>query len=222
MGYLLDNCLFARLTADIVDQCLPFQCSKDSDIDSFSHNGTKDNYSDYNKEMMGYSHCFYTDSPIPEMVCAFSLSHTALRTAPLPNNRKNRFNKSIPNNKRRSQYPAILIGQLCVFDKFSHMNIGEEMLDLIKTLAIEETNNCAARYLVVDAVNNPKVLSFYKDNGFQFLFSSDTEELECLHNIAKETSFRKLKRFFTKQPLQIAKCKTRLMYFDLILLSTKS
>lgn len=218
MGYLLDKCLFGRLTTEIIEQCLPYKCSKDIDIDSFFHNGTKDNYSDYNKEMMGYSHCFYTDSTNPELVCAFSLSNTTLRTAPLPSNRKNRFNKSIPNNKRRSQYPAILIGQLCVFDKFSHMNIGVEMMDLIKTLAIEETNNCAARYLVVDAVNTDKVLSFYEKNGFKYLFSSDKEESECLHNVAQETCFQKLKRVFTRQPAPTVECKTRLMYFDLILL----
>lgn len=218
MGYLLDHCLFDRLSTEIINQCQPFKCSKDPDIDSFFHNDTKDNYSDYNKEMMGYSHCFYTDSSTPEMVCAFSLSHSALRTSPLPKRKRNKFNKSIPNNKRRSQYPAILIGQLCVFDKFTHNNIGEEMVDLIKTLAIEETNNCAARFLVVDAVNTPKVLSFYKNNGFDFLFSSDEEELECLHSLVKESLFQRLKRTLFRQPKPVVECKTRLMFFDLILL----
>lgn len=40
------------------------------------------------------------------------LSNTALRAAPLPKSQRNRFNRTIPNAKRRSQYPAILIGQL--------------------------------------------------------------------------------------------------------------
>ena len=35
MGYLLDNCLFDRLTSDIIDQCQPYSCEKDADIDSF-------------------------------------------------------------------------------------------------------------------------------------------------------------------------------------------
>lgn len=209
MGYLLDNCLFDRLTSDIIYQCQPYSCEKDADIDSFFHSNTKDNFADYQNEMMGYSHCFYTDvsdynsthpeSPRqPELVCAFSLSNSALRTAPLPNPKRNRFNKSIPNAKRRSQYPAILIGQLCVFDKFRHLDVGREMMNLIKTLAINPDNTSAARFLVVDALNTPKVLEYYRNNGFDFLFSSDDEEMNCLHK---------------------ASCPTRLMYFDLIVLN---
>ena len=175
MGYLLDNCQFDRLSSEIITQCQPYKCTKDSGIDSFFHDGTKDNYSDYESEMMSFSHCFYTDveaynkehpenQKAPEMVCAFSLSNTALRTAPLPNSQRNRFNRDIPNAKRRSQYPAILIGQLCVFDGFGGHDIGDEMMDLIKTIAINPENRYAARYLVVDAVNHPKVLAYYTKN----------------------------------------------------------
>lgn len=35
MGYLLDNCLFDRLSSDIINQCQPYSCEKDADIDSF-------------------------------------------------------------------------------------------------------------------------------------------------------------------------------------------
>ena len=211
MGYLLENCLFARLSSDIISKCQPYSCGMDAEIDSFFHEHTKDNYADYQDEMMGYSHCFYTDvsafneahpeSPRqPEIVCAFSLSNSALRTAPLPSTQRNRFNKTIPNAKRRSQYPAVLIGRLCVFDSFHHLNVGKEMMDLIKTVVLNQENTSAARYLVVDAVNQQKVLEYYLNNGFQFLFSSDEEERDCLH---KKSS------------------PTRLMYFDLILLNQK-
>lgn len=211
MGFLLDKCLFDRLSSEIIGRCKPYTCTIDTDIDSFFHDGTNDNYADYQEEMMGYSHCFYTDvsncndgcpaSPEkPELVCAFSLSNTALRTAPLTNSRRNQFNRPIPNAKRRSQYPAILIGRLCVFDAFRHLNVGREMMDLIKTIAINPENSSAARYLVVDAVNRPKVLEYYLNNGFQFLFPSEEEERNCLR--------RKT-------------CPTRLMFFDLILLNQR-
>lgn len=218
MGYLLDNCLFDRLSTEIINQCQPYKCSKDSDIDSFFHDGTKDNYADYDTEMMGFSHCFYTDAECPQMVCAFSLSNTALRTAPLPKSKRNKFNKIIPNAKRRSQYPAILIGQLCVFDGFGHQHVGDEMMDLIKTIAINPENTTAARYLVVDAVNKPKVISFYEKNGFKFLFASGQEEQECLHNVPNESIWRRIKRFVTGSKEQNPECRTRLMYFDLIVL----
>ena len=62
----------------------------------------------------------------------------------------------------------------------------------------------AARYLVVDAVNNPKVIRFYEDNGFVMLFESDQQELEYLHG--------------GRNADEIAVCRTRLMFFDLIVL----
>ena len=63
------------------------------------------------------------------------------------------------------------------------------------------------RYVIVDAVNKGKVLQFYKDNGFDFIFASDEEEMKYLskeESVADNDYFRE----------------TRLMYFDLMLLST--
>ena len=218
MGYLLEHCQYGRLSPEIIDQCQPYKCSNNPDIDSFFHEGKEDNYTDYLNEMMGYSHCFYTDEEHPQMVCAFSLSNTALRIDVLPKGKRNKFNKSIPNPKRRSQYPAILIGQLCIFDGFGnhvfHQNIGNEMMDLIKTMAIDKENSCAARYLIVDAVNTHNVIEFYKRNGFVFLFESDEEELKYLRGKSFSKSIFKCHK---KAHLF---CKTRLMFFDLILLKT--
>lgn len=212
MGYLLDNCRFGRLTSEIINQCQPYTCSKNADIDSFFHDNTPDNYRDYWLEMMGTTHCFFTDekdnTTQPKMVCAFSLSNSSLRTDILPNNRRNRLNRSIPNAKRRFQYPAILIGELCVFDGFGHKtfgyNIADEMMNLIKTIAIDPDNNSSSRYLIVDALNSPEVIEYYKRNGFEFLFASDEEELEHLRS---------------GHSSDVQNCRTRLMFFDLVVLN---
>lgn len=212
MGYLLDNCRFGRLTSEIINQCQPYTCSKNADIDSFFHDNTPDNYRDYWLEMMGTTHCFFTDekdnTTQPKMVCAFSLSNSSLRTDILPNNRRNRLNRSIPNAKRRFQYPAILIGELCVFDGFGHKtfgyNIADEMMNLIKTIAIDPDNNSSSRYLIVDALNSPEVIEYYKRNGFEFLFASDEEELEHLRS---------------GHSSDVQNCRTRLMFFDLVILN---
>ncbi len=212
MGYLLDNCRFGRLTSEIINQCQPYTCSKNADIDSFFHDHTRDNYRDYRLEMMGTTHCFFTDekdnTTQPKMVCAFSLSNSSLRTDILPQNRRNRLNRSIPNVKRRFQYPAILIGELCVFDGFGHKtfgyNIADEMMNLIKTIAIDPDNNSSSRYLIVDALNSPEVIEYYKRNGFEFLFASDEEELEHLRS---------------GHSSDVQKCRTRLMFFDLVVLN---
>ena len=201
MGYLLDHCRFEKLSESLIKRCQSFSCMNDPGIDSFFHANSVDNFSDYERERMAVSHCFYTDDAHPEMVCAFSLSCTALRVDRLSQQERNRFNRKmrIPNNKRRAQYPAILIGQLCVFRGFGKnvfpYDVGKEMMDLIKTMALKMDDTIAARYLVVDATNNPKVLDYYERNGFFYLFESEEEEAQLV-NIQK----------------------TRLMAFDLILL----
>ena len=212
MGYLLENCHFDRLTSEIINQCQPYTCSRNADIDSFFHDGTPDNYRDYRLEMMGTTHCFFTDEKDktvrPRMVCAFSLSNSSLRTDILPGSRRNRLNRSIPNAKRRFQYPAILIGELCVFDGFGHKTFGydiaDEMMNLIKTIAIDPENNSSSRYLIVDALNSPEVIGYYKRNGFDFLFASEEDELEHLRGAHSDG---------------IQNCKTRLMFFDLVVLN---
>ena len=57
--------------------------------------------------------------------------------------------------------------------------------------------------MVVDAVNKPQVLQFYIDNGFDFIFSSDVEEMQYMskaEQVADSDVFRE----------------TRLMVFDLM------
>ncbi len=212
MGYLLEHCHFDRLTSEIINQCQPYTCSRNAGIDSFFHDSTPDNYRDYRLEMMGTTHCFFTDEKDktvkPKMVCAFSLSNSSLRTDILPNNRRNRLNRSIPNAKRRFQYPAILIGELCVFDGFGQKTFGydiaDEMMNLIKTIAIDPENNSSSRYLIVDALNSPEVIGYYRRNGFDFLFTSEEDELEHLRGAHSNG---------------IQNCKTRLMFFDLVVLN---
>ena len=212
MGYLLENCHFGRLTSEIINQCQPYTCSRNADIDSFFHDGTPDNYRDYRLEMMGTTHCFFTDEKDkavqPRMVCTFSLSNSSLRTDNLSGSRRNRLNRSIPDAKRRFQYPAILIGELCVFDGFGHKTFGydiaDEMMNLIKTIAIDPENNSSSRYLIVDALNSPEVIGYYRRNGFDFLFASEEDELEHLRGAHSGG---------------IQNCKTRLMFFDLVVLN---
>lgn len=124
----------------------------------------------------------------------------------------------------RSQYPAILIGQLCVFDGFGYNlvkeHVSDEMMDLIKTMAINPDNDSAARYIVVDAVNQSNVIDSYKRNGFDFLFESDEEELECLRgyeNLKNQEPLVNDSNGFSENKRKPI-CKTRLMWFDLILL----
>jgi GNAT superfamily N-acetyltransferase len=95
-------------------------------------------------------------------------------------------------------YPAVLIGRLGVNKSYAKKGIGSELLDYIKALTVLPENWLGCRYLTVDAYNNEHTKRYYEANGFQPLFSTETQEKEhigCPHE--KEL-------------------KTRLMFFDLI------
>ena len=72
----------------------------------------------------------------------------------------------------------------------------------VKSRFIDPNNKTGCRFLVVDAYNEPNPIQYYKKNDFDFLFSTEEQEKEYMGMSTNET------------------LKTRLMYFDLIVLSS--
>ncbi len=214
MSFLLEHCIFSELTPELISKSNPFNCSKDTDINAFFH---KD-YNEYSKQLLGKSYCFFTDESPHEIVCAFTVSNSSIRVRGLSNNRKRKLHKHIPNEIRHSQYPAVLVGQLVVFDKFKNKHIGNELMDFIKAWFIEPLNKTGCRFVIVDAINHPKVRKYYTDNGFDFIFATDEEEMNFMNNTLKNDNWiQKMLNFFCPKS-KIEERRTRLMYFDLILL----
>ena len=154
----------------------------------------------YKAELLGKTYCFVLDDEPKTIVCMFTLSNDSIRVDVIPNSRGRKLSHDIPREKRMRRYPAVLIGRLGISTKFQHLHIGTEVMDFIKSWFVEPYNKTGCRYLVVDAYNEDVPVAFYKKNGFDFMFS--TEE--------QEKSYRGI---VSDKPL-----KTRLMYFDLILI----
>lgn len=199
---MLEQCDFMELTEEVLQQCNGFTC-KDADItEFFTHD-----HADYTYQLLGKSYCFVKPDT-SESICAFTVANSSVKVASLPSGLRNKLNRKIPNAKRSPQYPAVLVGQLAVSDLFSGHHIGDELLDFIKSWFIDPLNKTGCRYVIVDAVNHPKVFDYYQRNGFKFLFSSDEEEWVFLHNKGQEPT------------APVEPMRTRLMYFDLIYLRT--
>ena len=77
-----------------------------------------------------------------------------------------------------------------------------ELMDFIKSWFIDPNNKTGCRFIVVDAYNETHPIKYYKNNDFDFLFSTEEQEKEYMGLQGEE------------------QLKTRLMYFDLIVLST--
>jgi len=196
MGFLEDNCTFSILSQDLIESCKAFDCGH-YDLNDFFTNDSQS----YSSQLLGKSYCFLLDENPKEIVCAFTISNDSIKTNNLPNNRKKRVNKEIPRVKHFRSYPAVLIGRLGVSDKYKQNGIGRELMDFIKSWFIDPENKTGCRFVVVDSYNEDIPLAYYQRNSFEFLFSSPEQE-----------------KAYMGLPEDYA-LKTRLMYFDLIVLS---
>ena len=196
MGFLQNACTFSVLSQDLLESCNPFDCGHNDLNEFFTYDSQN-----YSNQLLGKSYCFLLDENPKEIVCAFTISNDSIKTNFLPNNRKKRVNKEIPRVKHFKSYPAVLIGRLGVSSKYKKNGLGKELMDFIKSWFIDEENKTGCRFVVVDSYNEEIPLAYCLKNSFEFLFSSPEQEKEYM-GLSKDYQL-----------------KTRLMYFDLIVLS---
>ena len=193
MAFLNDRCARVLLTPKVVAACAPFSCGN-KDLDEFFAT----DYFDYAKQLMGKTYAFLEVDNPREIVCAFTVANASIFTNHLPNARRKRIGKSVPQPKRDMIYPAVLIGRLGVNSGYMRRHIGTELMDSIKSWFIDDENKTGCRYLVVDAYNEATPLEYYRKNGFDFMFSTEEQE-------------REYRSISGDGPLH-----TRLMFFDLM------
>lgn len=171
MGYLSENCAFAPLTEQLYEALTGFDCQREPAIQDFFRNEAILNA----KELMSKSYCFYKKDTM-QAVAAFCVINTDISVDLIPKSTRNKLNRKIPYAKQRDHYPAVLIGQIAVFDAFAKYHLGDELMDSIRWWLRNVANLIAARYVVVDAVNNEKVLQFYARNQFWTVFKTEEDE----------------------------------------------
>ena len=193
MSYLMENGIFTPLNKSIIENTSTFSCGN-VDLDDFFHCDCID----FSNSLFGKSYCFVDKKSTDTILCAFTVSNACIFTNLLPSSRKHKIGKQIPNTKRELIYPAVLIGRLGVNNRFQKLRIGSDLMDFIKSWFTESSNKTGCRYLVVDAYNSELPIRYYLSNGFDFMFSTETQEKEY-RNIKSHDALH-----------------TRLMYFDLI------
>ena len=93
--------------------------------------------------------------------------------------------------------PAVLIGRIGVNEEFQGQHIGSQLLDFVKAWFCHKDNKTGCRFIVVDAYNKSRVLNFYINNRFKFLFKTENDE-KSYYEVNENSNIH-----------------TRLMYFDL-------
>lgn len=171
MGYLSEHCVFAPLTEQLHSSLTGFDCQREPAIQTFFRDEAVLNA----QELMSKSYCFYKKDTM-EVVAAFCVINTDISVDLIPKSTRNKLNRKIPYAKQRDHYPAVLIGQIAVFDAFTQYHLGDELMNTIKWWLRNVANLVAARYVVVDAVNHEKVVKFYSRNQFWTVFKTEEDE----------------------------------------------
>ena len=203
--FLLEECTLGILTQDVLDTSYPFTCGNDEDMDEFF----REDAVDYTYFKMGKSYCFRLDADPKQIIACFTVSNDSLRIYDLPSSRKKAMWDITKREKMLSRYPGVLIGRLAVNIDYARRGIGSQILDFIKMWFDAPDNKTACRFVIVDAKNEPEVLTFYQKNGFEYLFTTEFQE-DLYTKPVKDKAEENERRINPR------KLKTRLMYFDLL------
>ena len=85
----------------------------------------------------------------------------------------NQLSRKIPNRKRRGSYPAVKIGRLAVSKQYEGKGFGRFLLNIVRSMYLEENQRSGCRFITVDA--NANAFSFYERNGFCFITDKDKD-----------------------------------------------
>ena len=150
----------------------------------------------YKDELLCVTHIYTPKTDPSKVVAYYTASNDALQVSNLPRSRKDKVKKRVSHEKRHlDTHPAILIGRLAVDKVLANPGVGSDILNVIKAELITTAQKSACRYIIVDAINEPEVLSFYLKNSFEYLFPEEKTE----------------KEYYEKTVL-----KSRYMFFDLL------
>jgi GNAT superfamily N-acetyltransferase len=148
LSFLAEYCSFQPLSEGLLSKCIPFDCDH-PDLNDFFTNDCIN----YSYQLLGKTYCFTLAEKPETIVCAFTIANDSIKANHLPNNKKNKINRNIPNPKRLGSYPAVLIGRLGVNKDYKGKGIGRKLMNFIKSWFIDDNNKTGCRYLVVDSYN---------------------------------------------------------------------
>ncbi|MBL1245033.1 MAG: hypothetical protein COA39_011735 [Sulfurimonas sp.] len=145
-----------------------FNCEINSDLTNFIHSIAHD------FETRQIARTFVLVNNKNEVVGYFTISMKSLSTNGMS---KTSIKKIDGISNSRVCIHSFLIGQLGISDNYAEYKLGTLLLDDAFSKIERAHDLVAGRYILVDAINHEKVLSFYTENGFALL-DTNVEESE--------------------------------------------
>lgn len=90
-----------------------------------------------------------------------------------------------------------MIGRLGVNHSFQGqgLNVGSQLMEVLKYWFVDENNKAACRYMLVDAYNVESTIHYYLKNGFKPLYKTEQSEKDAF-GILDEDVLRSRVMFF--------------------------
>ena len=145
-----------------------FKCSKNIDLQDFLHNKALT----FEKNLRARTY-IYIDNNTKEVVAYFTVAISTLHTQSISSQTIKLLDGYQDDVKT---IPCFLIGQLGKADKFEKKKIGEYILEDSVDIIDESHRSLGARFILLDAINKDKLISFYQKNLFFPIEKSITNE----------------------------------------------
>lgn len=136
------------------DLLASFRCGKDH-LDAFLAQSPE-----FHRARLGLTTVVFHRERPGQVVAYFTLANDAL---PLTTSEQSELNVDVV----LKAYPAVKLGRLAVAQQFQGQGIGEQVMGFVHGEILDSMSLSAARLVILDADNDPRVTSFYKKLGYQ-------------------------------------------------------
>ncbi len=145
-----------------------FSCTRNKDLEDFLHNRSLT----FEKHLRSRTY-LYIDNETKEVAAYFTIAISMLYT----DNISAKTIKLLDGYKDDAKtIPCFLIGQLGKSDKYEKFKIGEYILEDSVDVIDEAYSALGGRFILLDAVNDDRLIKFYENNLFFPIEQSDENE----------------------------------------------
>lgn len=152
-----------------------FSCSKNKDLQDFLHNKALT----FEKYLRSKTY-LYIDNHTKKVAAYFTIAISILHTDGI----SSEIIKILDGYQENTEsIPCFLIGQLGKSDEYKVKKIGDYILEDAIEIIDGLHEAVGGRFILLDAVNNTKVIEFYQDNMFFPIEQDSNADTVSRHNI---------------------------------------
>ena len=152
-----------------------FKCSLNQDIENFLYNKAIT----FEKKLRARTYLLLNKNTL-EVAGYFSIAISMLYA----NEVKEKILLEIGDLQTKKDIPCLLIGQIAKSDNYKNVKLGDTLMEhAIEKLEVAN-EIIGGRFILLDAINNEKIINFYKSFGF-----FEIEEIKSKENIKMIRSF---------------------------------